>query len=169
MRVVCYCKDCQAFIKHLGKQKEVFDGNGGTDIYQMPPRNFKITQGIDQIRCLRLTEKGLHRWYTGCCNTPIGNTLSAKFPFIGLIQNFVCDKDANSAMGPVKTYAHRQSAQPPISKSFDKGMPTKKYLAQLLLKLTYWRLRAFHRPSPLFNSRGKAIVEPKVLNKSQQN
>src|SRR5262245_45837150 len=34
-RLVCYCKDCQAFARFLDRP-EVLDAAGGTDIFQMP-------------------------------------------------------------------------------------------------------------------------------------
>ena len=35
-RVVCYCKDCQAFAQALGGAETTLDAYGGTDIYQLP-------------------------------------------------------------------------------------------------------------------------------------
>jgi len=42
-----------------------------TDNIPMPRSRLQIQQGLEQIRCLRLSEKGLYRWYAGCGNTPI--------------------------------------------------------------------------------------------------
>src|SRR5215831_20849654 len=71
-RVVCYCKDCQAFA-HFLDRADVLDPAGGTDIFQMPPGRLKLTAGTDAMRCLRLSNKVL-RWYSDCCRTPIANT-----------------------------------------------------------------------------------------------
>ncbi|MEO8877952.1 MAG: DUF6151 family protein [Polyangiaceae bacterium] len=87
-RLVCYCQSCQAFAKFLDRT-DVLDKNGGTDIYQMAIGRVEITQGKDQLRALRLSAKGLIRWYADCCRTPIGNTVGPKLPFIGLILAFV--------------------------------------------------------------------------------
>ena len=57
-RVVCYCRDCQAFAHALNAAERVLDAQGGTDIYQLPPARLQIHQGHDQIRCLRLSSKG---------------------------------------------------------------------------------------------------------------
>ena len=84
-RLICCCHDCQAFVESLGAGEDALDAHGGTDIFQTSPSSVKIEQGIDQIRCLKLTEKGTDRWYAGCCNTPIGNTRGAGLPFVGLI------------------------------------------------------------------------------------
>ncbi len=40
---------------------------------------------------MRLTPMGLLRWYAGCCNTPIGNMVSARVPFIGIVHMFMGD------------------------------------------------------------------------------
>jgi len=71
-RCVCYCRDCQAFAHFLGKVDAILDERGGSEIIQVLPRNLTFTQGIELLACMRLTEKGLLRWYAACCNTPIG-------------------------------------------------------------------------------------------------
>ena len=87
-RLVCYCKDCQAFARILERQ-DALDAAGGTDIFQMPPGRLKIIAGASALRCLRLSERVI-RWYAGCCNTPIANTAStSRFPVIGLIHSFM--------------------------------------------------------------------------------
>ena len=97
-RVVCYCKDCQAFARFL-ERVDVLDPAGGTDIFQMPPGHVKLTAGTDAMRCLRLSDKVL-RWYTECCRTPIANTAARpNFPVIGLVHSFM-DHEADSARTP---------------------------------------------------------------------
>jgi hypothetical protein len=85
--VVCYCDDCQAFARFL-ELPGIMDARGGTDIFQVPPARVRITEGLDGLECMRLSEKGLLRWYARCCRTPIGNTVSARVPFIGIIHAF---------------------------------------------------------------------------------
>jgi hypothetical protein len=70
-RLVCYCQDCQAFARFLD-WPDVLDAAGGTDILQMPTGRVRLTAGTDAVRCLQLSGKVL-RWYTDCCQTPIGN------------------------------------------------------------------------------------------------
>jgi Family of unknown function (DUF6151) len=40
-RLICYCKDCQAFARFL-ERSDVLDAAGGTDIFQMPPGRVRI-------------------------------------------------------------------------------------------------------------------------------
>ena len=67
----------------------MLDAASGTDIFQMPPGRVKLTAGMDAVRCLRLSSRGVYRWYTDCCRTPIGNTAGPRVPPIGLIHCFM--------------------------------------------------------------------------------
>ena len=63
----------------------------------LAPGSPPFVQGQDRIVGLRLTTKGLFRWYTRCCHTPVGNTVSASIPFVGVaVQAF--DTDAQTPM-----------------------------------------------------------------------
>jgi hypothetical protein len=83
-RVVCYCDDCQAALHHLGRT-DLLDAHGGTDIVQVAPASLSFDRGNERIVGLRLTPKGLYRWYASCCKTPIGNTLGPTIPFVGIV------------------------------------------------------------------------------------
>ena len=82
-RVGCYCDDCQAFA-HWLRRADLLDVQGLSDIVQVAPATFAITRGQDRIKGVRLTPKGLYRWYASCCNTPVGNTLTPSVPFVGI-------------------------------------------------------------------------------------
>jgi hypothetical protein len=119
-RCVCYCDDCQAFPKALGRP-DVLDANGGTDIFQLSPARIEFTHGVDLVACLRLTEKGLVRWYASCCNTPIGNTLTTgSIPFVGLICSFVPEA-VTGTLGPIRAriprVRHRRYCRHPARQS----------------------------------------------------
>jgi len=103
-RVVCYCKDCQAFAYFLGQENQILDERGGSDVIQILPKNLSFTQGIEALKCMRLTEKGLLRWYASCCNTPIGNTLANyKISFIGLVHSCLENSDRDAAARFLRT------------------------------------------------------------------
>jgi hypothetical protein len=82
-RVVCYCDDCQAFLQHIGRT-DLLDEHGGTDIVQVAPASLSFDRGAERIVALRLSPKGLYRWYASCCKTPLGNTLTPSIPFVGI-------------------------------------------------------------------------------------
>src|SRR5690348_17955313 len=83
-RVVCYCDDCQAFLHYLGRA-DLLDAHGGSDIVQVAPASLSFERGADRIAGLRLTPKGLHRFYATCCKMPLGNTVGPAIPFVGKI------------------------------------------------------------------------------------
>jgi hypothetical protein len=82
--MICYCDDCQAYLHHLGRS-DLLDAHGGTDIVQVAPASVSFDRGADRIVGLRLTPRGLYRWYASCCKTPLGNTLGPAFPFVGIV------------------------------------------------------------------------------------
>lgn len=82
-RVVCYCDDCQAYLHHL-ERADLLDEHGGTDIVQVAPASLGFERGQERIVGLRLTAKGLYRWYASCCKTPLGNHVTTAVPFIGI-------------------------------------------------------------------------------------
>jgi hypothetical protein len=82
-RIICYCDDCQAYLHHLGRT-DLLDEHGGTEIIQVAPSTMELRSGTDQLAAMRLSAKGMTRWYSACCRTPLGNTLSAAVPFIGI-------------------------------------------------------------------------------------
>ena len=84
-RLICYCTDCRAFAHFLGKAPEVLDEQGGTEIVQVAQQGLHFSQGEDMLSAVRLSNKGMIRWYASCCATPIGNTMATpKASFIGL-------------------------------------------------------------------------------------
>jgi hypothetical protein len=80
---MCYCVDCQAFLHHLGRA-DLLAAHSGTDIVQVAPRRVTFDRGAERIVGVRLSPKGLYRWYASCCRTPLGNTRTPAFPFIGM-------------------------------------------------------------------------------------
>ena len=82
-RSVCYCDDCQAFLHYLGRA-DLLDEHAGTDVVQVPPNMVSFDRGLERIVGMRLSNKGMYRWYASCCKTPLGNTVTPAVPFIGL-------------------------------------------------------------------------------------
>ena len=104
-RIICHCSDCQSFAKFLEKEDMILDDHKWTDIFQMSLSKVEITEGRENIKCIRLTEKWLYRWYADCCKTPIGNTMWAKMSFMWVIHNFMGLKYRDESLGPVRAYA----------------------------------------------------------------
>jgi hypothetical protein len=158
-RVICYCKDCQAFAHFLGRANEILDERGGSDVIQVLPKNVTFTQGIESLACIRLKPKGLVRWYARCCNTPVGNTLAtSKLSFVGLVHN--CLEDPN-AFGPVGGWVNTSSAKGE-PKPKDQGLgKTARWFITKVLKA---RFNGDYKRTPFFRrDSGTPIVTPRVL------
>lgn len=99
-RLVCYCDDCQKFLKQINRM-ELMDECGGSEIIPIYPTDLKIIEGKEKLQCLRLTSKGLFRWYTSCCQTPFGN-IRAGFPWLGLLSEVYESSDLEK-LGPIRS------------------------------------------------------------------
>ncbi len=167
-RVLCYCADCQAFLHHLHRA-ELLDAHGGTDIIQVAPSALTFQRGREHIVGLRLTDKGLYRFYADCCKTPLGNTLSPRIPFIGLVaQLFVSDEGgADELCGkPVGAiYGKYAVGTPPAGST--KFNPL--LLVRSLKLVLAWSLRKKGWPHPFFERQTGAPLYPiKVLSRAQR-
>ena len=164
--VVCCCSDCQKFARYLEREADVLDQFGGTEVYQTAQSQIKITHGNEQIRCMRHSPKGLYRWYTECCKTPIGNTLNGKMPFIGIIHSFIHEPQQHAkSLGPIRAFVQTQDAlsepdYPHSSKSFPLGITLR-----IMSKIMLWKLRGMNQPSDFFDPQGKPVVKPIIATK----
>jgi hypothetical protein len=168
-RCVCYCRDCQAFAHFLGRADEILDASGGTDVIQTRAANVVFIEGKEALACMRLTPNGLLRWYSMCCNTPVGNTLAnSKVSFVGLVHNCLegTGQTLDDSFGPVQAYVNTQSA---------KGGAKSSSLALVAVILRFMaivlgsRLDGSYKRSPFFAAdTGAPIVTPKVLSPGER-
>ncbi len=168
-RVVCYCADCQAFNRFL-ERDDLMNDHGGTDIVQIAPSRLRFTAGADKLRSMRLSEKGVLRWYTDCCKTPAGNMLnSPRCPFTGIPKRmFVLQGSAlDAAVGVPLGGIHGKDAiggcPPGVHEAAGLG---------LLIPCMRWLLgnviRGRHKPSPYWTTDGKPTAEPRILSKEER-
>ena len=168
-RLTCCCQDCQTFARYLdslgrGSSRPILDQYNGTDIFQMPLSQLTIEKGIEEVRCVRLTAKGMYRWYTACCHTPIGNTMGANMPFIGVVHNFMQHKTSRvDEIGKNRAYVQTHNMKTQIPSAL-KGSSSKA-ISRSVFKLICWKILGLNKPSPFFNLDGSAIVTPIILNK----
>jgi len=163
-RVVCYCGSCQAFAYFLGSPADILDSEGGSDVIQVLPKNVTFTQGVDALACLRLTNKGLLRWYAGCCKTPIGNTLdSAKLSFVGLLHSCLDGSGASigNSFGEVRARVNTQGA---LGLQKPKTAGLGRVVWWFVTNVLKARVNGSYRQTPFFFAdTGKPRVSPHVL------
>jgi hypothetical protein len=158
-RVICYCDDCQAFAHRLGRA-DLLDDGGGSDIVQVAPSSLKFVQGQQRIVGLRLTPRGLFRWYASCCNTPVGNTVSPAVPFVGIVAQ-AFDNDPQHPDGmfgrPIGAIMGKYAIgeAPAGSKGINLSLMLRAVRMVLL-----WRLRGQAWPHPFFKRHNREPIYP---------
>lgn len=163
-RVACYCDDCQTYLYSLGR-KDLLDEAGGTEILPVYPQNIKIESGAEHLKSVRLSPKGLDRWVTTCCNTPIANT-RAKFPWVGVLAQAVLkepDKgQVEKALGPIRSRVAGNFAlkTPPEGTSQNLRFHDVKVVMPFVIK---GFLFGKSKPSPFFTEEFKPISEPQLM------
>lgn len=143
VRVICHCGDCAVYARHIGNP-------AATQIVQATPDQVTFLVGKERLRCLRLTENGLIRWFTGCCKTPVANTSRhAWLPFVGLMA-IVLDTEDEALLGPA---SHANGTYP---------APWTTVLRSVWALLLGLLLRR-HQPNAFFDESGKPVAVPEVL------
>jgi hypothetical protein len=169
-RAVCYCDDCQIYAHHLGRS-DILDERGGTEALMSTPGQVTFTAGAEQVRCLRLSPKGLYRWYAGCCNTPLGNTLSARLPVLILplvsLDVAAAGKSLDEALGPPTMRMQARYAKGG-SAPFAHPKAPLKLLPRVASHLLRGWLRGRGQPSPFFDERGQPRVAPQLIDKAER-
>ena len=160
-RIICYCTDCRAFAHFLGKASDVLDEQGGTEIVQVAQHRLLFCQGEELLSAVRLSEKGMIRWYATCCGTPIGNTMARpKSSFIGLIHSCLdcqqMDKDFGAKVAVLNT-----------DTALGQTKPKQRGLLGVIVRFIWIiftnRVNGRYKKSPFFNSAGLPRVSPKIL------
>lgn len=167
-RLICYCRDCQAFAHYLEKDDSVLDAQGGTDIFQTKPSRLTFTKGQNHIRSVKVTPKGIYRWYADCCRSPIGNTASTPdVPFVGLITAFISDQgqDKAAAIGPVRGGVNQEGAHGDPSALAKKVSPLA--MAGMVAKMIGAKLKG-DTATPFFDEDKNPLAEPTVLSAEER-
>ena len=168
-RGVCYCKDCRAFAHFLGREGDVLDLQGGTDVIATHPQHVVLTQGLDALTCMSLSPRGLLRWYASCCRTPIGNTArNPKLDYVGLVHT--CLEGAGvpieRSIGPVTLRLNSASASSPVS---DRSHGVFGSALRFIGTMLGARIGGSYKRSPFFDvDTGMPVVAPHVLTKAER-
>lgn len=170
-RTVCLCDDCQAYAHQLGRAADVLDANGGTDIVPIAPAALQLTEGLEHLRCLRLVPDGMYRWYAGCCNTPIANSMpSPAMPFAGVLHSIFDLPEAaarDAAFGPIRARVQGRFGIEPLLPGTSQTAPLG-IIVRTIGFLLGGFVRRRHRPSPFFDASGKPVREAYVLTAAER-
>lgn len=164
-RVCCYCNDCQTFGRYFGNEAKVLDAQGGTEIVQVCQSRLRFDGGLEQLAAIRLSDKGMVRWYASCCNTPIGNTMQdRKMSFIGLIHccldKALIDKDFGTSIAFFSTSEAIGESKPIQHGVFGTIL---RFMRLVLVS----RMLRRYKKSPFFDAAGVLIVAPKILSNDE--
>jgi hypothetical protein len=149
----------------------VLDDRGGTDACMLMPAQVTISQGSEQIRCIRLSPKGLYRWYAACCNTPLGNTLGPRIPVLILVHS--CMDHAASGhsreqvVGPAKIRIMARFAKGGVPPGAHAKVPAS-MLPRIAVHIARGLLGRKAQPSPFFDAAGKPRSTPSLMQKSER-
>ena len=153
-RIVCYCDDCQAYARYLGRP-DLLDARGGTDLVLIPPSALRFSQGQDKIGAVRLSAKGPYRWRASCCGSPLGNTGKPAIPFVSLPTSVFRAEEADAGFGARRTAILGQYATGgPLAGA--QGFSGWLRLG-IVAKVLGWRLAGRAWPNPFFQ---RATAKP---------
>ena len=90
--------------------------------------------------------------------------MSANFPFIGIVHNFMKIKgNHENALGPIRAYVQTKHAlgnptYPHSSKGFPLGITLR-----IIRKIAHWKMKGMNKPSAFFDDNGQAVSKPAIL------
>jgi hypothetical protein len=161
-RVICYCRFCQAFAHHLAASDQL-DEAGESDLLQMVPEQVRFIAGGENIRCLRLSDKGPIRWYAGCCDTPLGNTYARRsLPFLTITVAGMADRDQ---LLPVQVRVYSAGARGPIENNRQHWAG---FIAAFVRRTIGSWLTGRYRQTPFFDQRCAPVSRVERLTPAQK-
>jgi hypothetical protein len=168
-RAVCYCNDCQAFAHFLDRPDQaVLNELGGTEIVATLPRHVHLTHGLEALACMSLSDRGLLRWYSSCCNTPIANTpRDVKTSYVGLVHSCLAEHapSLQESFGPIRMVLQTGSAKAKVASSAIGNVVT---LLKIMRAVVGARLSGRYKSNPFFDESGTSIRQPRVLSKAER-
>lgn len=151
-RVVCHCGGCTRYAHALGRATEILDEHGGSEVIQISPRRLALTEGVEHLGCMQMTQGGALRWYATCCRTPLAHTLpSLRLPFMSV--SHVCldwgSHARDAVAGPIRARVNgRFEGQAPPGAGLGALLSMLAHYTPLLLG---WLIRGDARASPFLD------------------
>ena len=161
--IACHCKDCRAFVSYLDADEHIFFGETGTALFNTSGSKLRIESGLDQLRCIHLTDKPTLRWFARCCNTPLFNTnANNKLPFFDLLTATAESDRVAGQLGPINGHFFAENAP-------NNGAGLRRLSLLGLVRMVMPRMigdvvKGRRRGNPLFDDRTlEPIAEPHRL------
>ena len=161
--IACHCKDCRAFVSYLDANEEILFAKTGTALFNTSGSKLRVERGLEQLRCIHLTDKPTLRWFAGCCNTPLFNTnANNKLPFFDLLTATADSDRVEGQLGPITGHLFAENAE-------NGGVGLRRLSLPGLVRMVLPRImadvvRGRRRANPLFDDRTlKPITEPHHL------
>ncbi|MFK7874090.1 MAG: DUF6151 family protein [Oligoflexales bacterium] len=165
--ITCMCDDCQSFAYYLHREHDILNENKGTPIFQITPNKISIHKGKNNLACLQLKSKGLKRWYTNCCKTPVANTISSKIAFNGIFHQFIdfqsMDPQHVKEFQSFKNHCMGKFGKGPFPVNTSAGFPLS--LTLNIAKTILWGFfKKTYKPNTFFDlDSGNPISKPRIL------
>ncbi|HTQ36336.1 MAG TPA: DUF6151 family protein [Steroidobacteraceae bacterium] len=165
----CYCRDCQAFARFLGRPGRMLDDAGGTEVIGTLPARIHFTSGEDRLACITLTSRGPYRWYAECCRMAIcnsGRTRNAAFATLHRRALAASSAAVDRAFGPPGFVFGARGATAPV-KVPRLGLVTA--APKILWNILHARISGSWRSSPFFTpGTDEPIRAPRVLSQQER-
>ncbi len=121
------------------------------------------------LACMRLTKRGLVRWYAKCCNTPLGNTLgNYKVSFVDLIHSCLENggRSLDDSFGPIRMWVNTKGAKGAVPSNTMAEIGGIMRIVGMLLRA---RLNGSNRRTIFFSPEtGAPVATPKVLSREER-
>lgn len=151
-RAQCFCADCRAAELFFGRPDPA---PGPVDLFQTMPDWLTLTHGADRLALLRLGPRGLLRWYAGCCDTPMFNTLAKPtLPFVAVHLGRLADPARAGRVG-TRSFV----PQPGGSRRHEGGL---RLLGGVFVPMLVARLSGRWRRTPFFDASGAPVAEARI-------
>ena len=164
---VCHCDDCRAFIRHIDRAGDLLTEHGGTAVIHSTPARYTLTEGRDQLAAVRLSPKGLLRFYASCCNTPLGSVLEKPGIPLVSIARVALPADASAHIGASRGVNARFAIGDRSTLDAAERLPLS-VLPATLCRLMLQKLQGQAYPSTFHEADGRPILEPTVLSAGQR-
>jgi hypothetical protein len=167
-RVLCYCDDCQTAARALEAQDDVLGPGSGTDIVQTTPDRVTVLRGAQHLAALRLSPKGLLRWYASCCDTPLCNSLpNLKLGFVGVVIRPGQSAQVDAVLGSPRAHIFTTTARP-RAEAPGKDVGFAATGMAVLVRLIAAAASGRAKDSPFRDAQGNPVGPVKVLTKEER-